>query len=183
MNSFEIILKNNRGEIEIIVTRALLAIGGVASFVYAGDGNYYSRIALGLLLFLMSFFVKTILDKYKVKRLMLMAIAAALTYFTTGSIAFALVLLLHGVFFDMLNKKLKVEINERGIAIQYVFGSKTHGWSEINNLILKDGILTVDFASNKLLQAEIAAESFDIDEKLFNRYCTLHVQNQSGKIE
>ena len=179
MNSFEIILKNNRAEIEILTTRALLAIAGVAAFVYAGERNYYSGIGLGLLLFLLSFFVKTILYKYKMNRLLLLSIGGLLTYITTGSIAFAAVLLVHGIFFHMLNKKVKVEINHDAVIVHYVFFNKPHNWSLLNNVILKDRILTIDFKSNKLMQAEIAPESFDIDEKSFNVFCTEQLQNNA----
>ena len=179
MNSFEIILKNNWAEIEILATRALLAIAGVAAFVYAGERNYYSGIGLGLLLFLLSFFVKTILDKYKVNRLLLLGIAALFTYITTGSIAFAVVLLVHGIFFQMLNKKIKVEINHAAVIVHYVFYNKTHNWSVLSNVILKDRILTIDFKDDHLLQTEIAPESFDIDEKSFNGFCAKQLQNNA----
>ena len=177
MNSFEIILKNNRAGIEIITTRALLAIAGVASFVYAGEGNYYLGIALGFFLFALSFFVKTILDRFKLNRLLLLGGAALLTYLATGSIVLSLVLLIHGIFFQMLNKKVKVEIDSKSITIHYVFYKKTHEWAEVSNLILKDNILTIDFKNDHLLQTEIAAESFEIDEKLFNRFCAEQLQN------
>ena len=179
MNSFEIILKNNRAEIEILTTRALLAIAGVASFVYADERNYYAGTGFGLLLLLLSFFVKTILDKYKMNRLLLLGTGALLTYITTGSIAFAVVLLIHGIFFYMLNKKVKVEINHDVVIVHYVFYNKPHNWSVLNNVILKDRILTIDFKNDRLFQNEIAPESFDIDEKLFNRFCAEQLQNNN----
>jgi len=179
MNSFEIILKNNRAEIEILTTRALLAIAGVASFVYADEGNYYSGIGFGLFLFLLSFFVKTILERYKVNRLLLLGTGALLTYITTGSIAIAAVLLIHGIFFQMLDKKIKVKIDGNTITVHYVFYNKAHNWTELSNVILKDNILTIDFKNDHLLQSEIAPESFDIDEKLFNRFCTEQLQNNA----
>ena len=179
MNSFEIVLKNNRAGIEILTTRALLAIAGVASFVYADEGNYYSGIGTGCFLFLLSFFVKTILDKYKVNRLLLLGTAALFTFITTGSIAMAVVLLVHGIFFQMLNKKVKIEIDPDTITVHYVFYKKAHDWAELSNVILKDSILTIDFKDNHLLQSEIATESFDIDEKLFNRFCTEQLQNKA----
>jgi hypothetical protein len=180
MKNFEIILKNNRSEIEIITTRALLAIAGVASFVYTAERNYYAGIASGFLLFIMSFFVKTILDKYRLKRLLLLGIAAFLTYITTGSIVFAVVLFIHGFLFAMLNKKIKVTVDGTAIEVHYVFFKKKHSWNELKNVILKDSVLTIDFKSNRLLQTEIAEESFGTDEKLFNRFCIEQLQIASA---
>ena len=77
----------------------------------------------------------------------------------------------------MLNKKVRIEIDRNRITIHYVFYKKTHEWAALNNVILKDRILTIDFKNDHLLQSEIANESFDIDEKLFNRFCMEQLQN------
>ena len=58
MNHFEITLKTNRSEIEILTTRALLAVAAVASFVYADEENYYASIGLGIVLVGFSFYLK-----------------------------------------------------------------------------------------------------------------------------
>ena len=176
---FSIDLKNNRAEIEIITTRALLAIAGVAAFVYADERNLYLGVGAGMMLFIASFFVKTILDRYKINRLFLLGIAAVLTYVTSGSIAIAIVLFVHGIFFEFLNKKIKVELDTAAIIVHYVFYKKIFHWIDLNNVILKDRILTVDFKSNKLLQSEIAEGSFEIDEKVFNRFCSEQLQNKA----
>ena len=179
MNSFEIILKDTPAEIEMLTTRALLAIAGVASFVYVSEKNYYAGSGLGLLLLLFSFFVKTILNRYKCNRLLLLAVAAVITCITTGSIAFAVVLLIYGIFFKFLQKKIKVELDSTAITIHYFFYEKRLNWTEIKNIILKDRLLTVDFASNKLIQSEIDEESFGIDEKIFNCFCAEQLQKNT----
>lgn len=49
-----------------------------------------------------------------------------------------------------------------------------HDWSVFNNILLKDGLLTLDFKNNRLLQKEIAdddEEEDDVDEEEFNAYC------------
>lgn len=45
---------------------------------------------------------------------------------------------------------------------------KRYKWKELTNVILKDNILTLDFKTNKLLQAEI--ESKNISEEAFNTF-------------
>lgn len=46
-------------------------------------------------------------------------------------------------------------------------------WGAFNNVILKDGLLTLDFKSNRLIQREVADddEDDDADEEEFNAYC------------
>jgi hypothetical protein len=178
--SFEIILKNNRAELEILTTRILLAIAGIAAIAYAGErSNYYSGIGFGLLLLLLSFFVKTILNRYKVNRFLLLAVAALLSYITTGYIYFAVILFIEGVFFNMLGKKVKVEVGNKAVVVHTAFSKNQTGWEELKNVVLKDRILTIDFNTNKLLQTEIAEESYHIDESAFNRFCNEQLQNKA----
>ena len=42
-----------------------------------------------------------------------------------------------------------------------------------NNVVLKDGLLTLDFKSNRLMQREVADDDDedDADEEEFNAYC------------
>jgi amino acid transporter len=46
------------------------------------------------------------------------------------------------------------------------------GWSAFNNVMLKDGLLTLDFKSNRLLQKVVDDdEEGEADEDEFNAYC------------
>lgn len=48
------------------------------------------------------------------------------------------------------------------------------GWQELNNLVLRDGILTVDFRNNRLAQLNVADNANDNtgwDEETFNQFC------------
>ncbi len=51
---------------------------------------------------------------------------------------------------------------------------KRHDWSVFNNVLLRDGLLTLDFKNNRLLQKEVAdddEDDDDVDEEEFNAYC------------
>ena len=65
-----------------------------------------------------------------------------------------------------------------------------HDWSVFNNVLLRDGLLTLDFKNNRLLQKEIAdddAEDDDVDEEEFNAYCrdrlTLRLNLEFAELE
>lgn len=51
--------------------------------------------------------------------------------------------------------------------------SRRYRWSDLSNVILRDGLLTVDFKNNRLIQREIADEEDedDADEEEFNSFC------------
>ncbi len=74
-------------------------------------------------------------------------------------------------------KKSTVLFSEKGIALVRVFKTTRYRWQDLENSILKDDILTIDFKSNKIIQAEIVEGNTSIDEKNFNLFCTQQLQN------
>ena len=46
-------------------------------------------------------------------------------------------------------------------------------WADLTNVVLKDGLLTLDFANNRLIQREVAddEDEDDADEDEFNAWC------------
>ena len=63
-----------------------------------------------------------------------------------------------------------VSINERQV-IYPSFPKKKIDWQELSNLMIKDGLLTIDFKNNRIIQQQIADISSTIDEKEFNDFC------------
>lgn len=48
-------------------------------------------------------------------------------------------------------------------------------WNEIKNVLVKDGLLTVDYKNNKLIQKEIDGESTPATDAEFNSFCALQI--------
>jgi hypothetical protein len=70
--------------------------------------------------------------------------------------------------------KYAVEIgfSDDQVVINSLF-KRRYRWSQFNNIILKDDIITLDFANNRILQREIEDDDDeeDADEEEFNEYC------------
>jgi hypothetical protein len=70
--------------------------------------------------------------------------------------------------------KYAVEIgfSDEQIVINSLFKRK-YRWDQFSNIVLKDGIITLDFVNNRLLQREIEddEEEDEADEEEFNEYC------------
>ena len=49
--------------------------------------------------------------------------------------------------------------------------AKSYAWQEINNMLLKDDIITIDFKNNKIYQKETEADVSAALEKEFNAFC------------
>ncbi len=60
---------------------------------------------------------------------------------------------------------------------------KRYYWSEFNNILIKDGVITLDFNSNKVLQREIGGEVTPEVATEFNAYCQLRLKSiETAKI-
>ena len=61
---------------------------------------------------------------------------------------------------------------------QVVFNSlirKRYAWSDLTNVLLKDGLLTVDFQNNKLFQKLVDDGENEATEEEFNDWCRKHL--------
>ena len=81
------------------------------------------------------------------------------------------IMLLIFILLDFIaHKKLVVHITDKTIVVPYIF-QKEVDWNEVNNVILKDGLLTIDFKNNTLFQQLVLNSDEDINEKEFNEFC------------
>lgn len=51
------------------------------------------------------------------------------------------------------------------------FPKKRYQWADLNNVVIKDAIITIDFKNNKLIQKEIQPGASERDEQDFNEFC------------
>jgi hypothetical protein len=71
------------------------------------------------------------------------------------------------VFISLRSTIVTVDENQ---VIWPSFPKKLFSWAELSNVILKDGLLTIDLKDNKLIQQPLEMEA-SIDEKDFNEFC------------
>lgn len=125
---------------------------------------------LGMLLFLtLNYFdLKKGKKVYYAKPLLIAALVwMKMPYMNILSIVFIALALLE------YQAKYAVEIgfSEQEIVINAII-KKRYPWSAFTNVVLKDGLLTMDFANNKLLQKEVLdQEDDDAEEDEFNDWC------------
>lgn len=65
---------------------------------------------------------------------------------------------------------LEIGFTQERIVMNTLF-RKRFSWSEFDNILLKDGLLTLDFKTNKLFQKETIDDEGDAEEDEFNEYC------------
>ena len=84
-----------------------------------------------------------------------------------------------GAFFFLLafleyqtKRPLEIGFHDDRVVINTLI-KRRFDWSAFNNVVLRDGLLTLDFKSNRLMQKEVADddEEDDADEEEFNAFC------------
>lgn len=63
-----------------------------------------------------------------------------------------------------------VQVSTDGIKLG-ILGRQFLNWGELNNLIIKDGLVTIDLKNNKLIQQYLDESSMPVNEKEFNDFC------------
>ena len=94
----------------------------------------------------------------------------AVVWYREGFLWLTIMLFLFILLDFIAHKKLVVDITDKKIFVPYIL-QRTIDWSEVNNVILKDGLLTIDLRNNKLFQQLILNSEDDINEKEFNDFC------------
>jgi hypothetical protein len=162
------VIKNNKTDIEIALTRAMLAIGAVAAYVYKPASNEWPGYACSGLLLLMAVFTKRIIKKINYGKWIMLAIAAVSLYLATGNIVFPVMLFAYGAILKFLVIDPVITISEKEVMVKRNYVTNNYPWPDFNNVILKDGLLSLDFKSNKIKYFNITEE---VDEKEFNLFC------------
>lgn len=96
-----------------------------------------------------------------------------------GVIALIIFVLIYLFVTKVQGKKTRVLFSEQGLHITRIFKTILYPWRDMDNVILKDDLLTVDFKSNKLIQAEVTEINENVDEKKFNDFCTEYLTQQA----
>jgi len=113
-------------------------------------------------------------------------VVSCITFFFIPSKNFVVIIIaiLYGLL-ALLEKQIKfpeeIGFNKTGIIINAFF-KKHYEWSFINNVILKDGLLTIDYKNNKIFQKEIEEEIAPVLEKEFNEFCRLQREASESKV-
>ena len=101
----------------------------------------------------------------------------ALLWFFANAYWMALLVFIFGSFAILSKQKVLVLVNEDDILYKS-FPNRTFKWAGLNNIILKDGLLTIDFKNNKIIQQPI--EETNIDETAFNHFCQHQLQTTNN---
>ena len=112
-------------------------------------------------------------DRFTVFLFILAVISTGIYLFNAGNsflIYGAGILIILLLFYAVIRKELKVVVNSSTI-LYPSFPEKKIDWNSVSNLILKDGLLTIDMKNNRIIQQYIDDVKTRVNEQEFNEFC------------
>ena len=179
MQQFEIILKNEKVKGYQFLA-ALLVFINVAVFIFLLASDVRRWQALTALFFSCTYFVIQFLKARKKKNtnyadgITFLILAACWLLLQNYLVALAC-LVIAGLY-QLAMQQLKFVINDNEVQ-KINFPKKGYDWKMFSNVMIRDGILTLDFLNNKLIQAEIENEA-SVDELQFNEFANGQIHSQ-----
>ena len=182
MDKYLIVLPNEKEGTYRVVTIIVALINVlVFGFVYynSTENNLTSLALTGLLIGITDLVLFFVMNKTRFKSIFRIEIAfiiCAILWACMQLYFFALLMLVFAILGFYTNKKLLILFSKEGIRYPS-FPPKLYHWDAVEQVILKDRILTIDLKSNELFQFTISPEEYiRINENAFNTFCKTQVR-------
>jgi hypothetical protein len=174
MEKYEVVLKNDKGKLYNRFTIFIFVLNAIAIifFLYSRHEKITqsSNGFIALLLLINALLIYTIASFKKKKQLAFLSlvIGISLYWILIGYWWISLIMVMLFYLYSLSKRKLKVNFADQ--IIYPSFPKRIIQWKELNNVILKDGLLTIDFKNNKIIQQPIKFPN-PFNEKEFNDFC------------
>ena len=84
------------------------------------------------------------------------------------------VYLIAALFERQVKFPYELAVDPAGVLVN-TFPKKLYPWAEINNMLIKDDYITIDFKNNKLIQKQINEPVTETIKNEFNAFCAEHL--------
>ncbi len=160
----------------LLINFCLLVLGKLQPVVFAMSSFYYVTLVIFFLLFIIRFYFLVKYDRLRFTNLHFGIIVAIYWYIVhRWDIALAVTVL--AVFEYMVNKDTDFYFTPKGIKIQTI-PTKTFSWQQLQNVIMKDGLLTIDQKNNKLFQVDVSDTLIPFTEIEFAQFVANNMKQQ-----
>jgi hypothetical protein len=114
---------------------------------------------------------KALKQRYNFIDFLVMLFEVLILLVVTGIWWFAIFTIVHILLFIETRKGTKIKLDEEKVLLQGPFLKKQQGWQAFDNIVARDGLITLDYKNNKLVQLELDHTKSKLDEISFNEYC------------
>lgn len=182
---FELVLWNEKRKLYnrfVLLLFTLNGVGSVIALLYAGKpligmeglGLLIASIAANVICILISQGkIKSTIHTANFAILVILIFWVAIGYWWIAILVTIMIML-----YRISQMELIVLVSSEMIRYPS-FPVKKIDWAELNNLVLKDGLLTIDLKNNKIIQQMVDAEKTSVDEKEFNEFCRVNLKSRS----
>lgn len=185
MDNFNIIIPNNKEATYKVVT-FIIGLMNIFAFMYfrvKSNIILEQNVSLVASALMLSFFVFYLLStSVNGRKIIWLGFLACCIFW--GVLEFYILALLMVIFTFLgfiSSRTIKIVIDHNGVKYPS-FPPKVFPWNAISQVLLKDGVLTIDLENNKLIQITLAKEVADhIDPSVFNRSC-IDLKNNSSEV-
>jgi hypothetical protein len=144
-------------------------------FAIKGNATYWSYIFFGLVILFASLAFLSKKHKAIFFQISIVIIAFGWIKLNYSWLGIVFIILLSQA--EKFAADISVDITQNTITIKNVF-KKNYDWHSLQNVILKEGLLTLDFKNNKLLHIEITNKFSLEQESKFNNFCQSCLKQQ-----
>lgn len=95
---------------------------------------------------------------------------AGLLFFLFNYFIPGILLIIMAILGMIMRRNLKIVFDGES-ALFYTFPKKKFYWREFENVLYKDGILTVDFKNNRIVQEQVMIKTPNFNASEFNKFC------------
>lgn len=127
-------------------------------------------ISVTAILFIAAMFSRTLLVRFQIPAWLVQLAAAVFLALATRSILFPAVIAVFAFVLEWSYVQPRVSISGEQLILVRSYNTRKYRWDELNNVVLKDGLLTLDFTNNKVLQLTIQNNS-GVNDAAFNDFC------------
>ncbi|HVT84932.1 MAG TPA: hypothetical protein VHD35_07000 [Chitinophagaceae bacterium] len=182
MQHYEIILKNEKEKTYRFISGLLISVNFITILLITIASDFKKIIPFTIAATaLLSIPLLQYLKSQKEKLLFSIPFFLfALSWFCTSYWWIGVLNLIFFILDAAASKKLTIEFTENRIRFPSLF-QRTILWGELTNALLKDGILTIDFKNNKIIQQQIDEANASINEKEFNDFCIRQLTSGNQK--
>lgn len=183
MKKYEILLQNKKAKIYYTISRLIVLLNFIA-FIYSSISGIAKNIwypFAGAAILLIIFAFQLLYRKNQETKFDLLFATVIITWLFMQLYWPAVFNLLLYSLYSITARKLIVIVGEEGITYPS-FPKKTFDWNELNNIMLKDDLLTIDLKTNHLIQQLIEGGIDPVNEKEFNDFCNRQLHSRGDAV-
>ncbi|GAB3024825.1 hypothetical protein GCM10027051_31830 [Niabella terrae] len=173
MKEYSFLIPNRKRFSYQVLAYGILILNGLAYFFYGlrEKGHYGYLVLLGVLLIAIAFNYYQYKKTRQHSSVAVWLILPAILWGSAGELLPAALNILFWALYRISVRPLRLTVDGEGIRYPS-FPQRHYPWPAVRHILLKDDILTLELASNKIYQHLVTEDVTAVNEQEFNDFCS-----------